>query len=321
MHGRASGAVVAVLVVAGACSFDSPQVGDTIARPDLDDLAGDEYVVQTPDGQVTITVGKSLETVEETSSDDVVRAPEGARWVPVQWRSSPGDGLDGHLHTLMGGDVPDPVVRIAAGEEDVTLGGLGSGSPTYVAVPADEDPVLTVEFDGVTSQVDTGSGDVSGEMHEAMQQLPDTVREDCSDEVRPFGDAKVTCGYTMALVPYLRGSGWSTEWWSVALLTTRVGRFDLDGSTYRTRSTEDLSFFSGVKSSTGERVDDPDGQLRMWVTGEGLDGQLTTWVIGEGRAAGLQLSRTVTGDKIDGPGADVETMRVLAQVPLPSDQR
>ena len=155
--------VVALLALAG-CGDDAEaaHVGDVV-QGRLDELSGDEFVVQVPTGRVRIIVGEPSPVVADTDAADGQQhdAPEGAVWVPLDWHFEPGAGLAPFHRALMADDAPRTTLTLSAGDQEQVLGDAGSSEATpgetrttgvvHVALPVDEAPTIDVEFDGLST--------------------------------------------------------------------------------------------------------------------------------------------------------------------------
>ena len=104
-------------------------------------------------------------------------------------------------------------------------------------------------------------------------------------------------------MPYLSGSGWSDDGWTVAQIETRGDTFVRGRGTYAVQGTEDDSGFDG---ETGTST----------VADELLD-RLTTRVVAKGEPAQLDIVRRLSGFLTDGNGPEDATVELSATVDLP----
>lgn len=307
--------LVACLGVAG-CSDTSPgaEIGD-IVQGRLGDLEGDEHVVQVPTGQIGVVVGEPSEAVRGSDAADgqFHAAPDGATWVPIDWHYDSSDGLTPSLYTIMLDDEARTTISITAGGRTYELGEAGTsadaatrartGGIVYVALPADEAPVVTVDFAGETAEVDTSTGEVSGDVVDAMAAVPEAVDGDCSGGTVDGGRAEVTCVYTLFSVPYLGGRGWSDDGFTVAFVRTQADEFTRGEATYATSTTAEHSELLGAGDSTHKPMDI-------------FRASLISHVEAEGSASVLRVRRTLEGSIIDGTGPDTAEVTYEARVPL-----
>ncbi|WGY03194.1 hypothetical protein QI633_05410 [Nocardioides sp. QY071] len=315
---RTAAAVVAgaALVLSGCTgAADDAAIGDVV-QGRTGDLSGVEHVVQLPSGRVRITLGKPTDAVsaEDAADGQEHAAPDGGDWVAVDWHFEPGAGLSPFTRSVMAeDDGPRTTLTLSADDETYRLGDVASTTKTpadtrtsgivHVALPSGADPVLTVDFDGVTARVDTGSGEVTGELADALADPAEPVSGDCGGGDVAGGRTQVACTWTVTTVPYLPGHGWSDTGWTVAQAETRVDGFTRHGSRYTTSAITDASELTGAAASTSEVV----------------DARLTTLVaraVAEGPATGLSLVRTVQGTKVAGSGPDTASVTWTTTVPL-----
>ena len=113
----------------------------------------------------------------------------------------------------------------------------------------------------------------------------------------------VACAYTVAVLPYLSGQGWSDgEGWTVAQVETRVDSFTRARTTYDVTEAVDGSGFDGA---TGGST----------VVDERLS-SLVTRVIVDGAPDTLDIARTLTGLRAEGPGPEDATIELTGSVDL-----
>lgn len=213
----------------------------------------------------------------------------------------------------MTGDSPRTTVTLAAGTEVVEVGEVATGADRqtgartsgviYVALPEDESPMLTIDFAGVETVLDTATGEVNGAGAEAMAGLQEERVDRCSDGRVGGGRAEVVCGFTMVRVPYLSGRGWSDDGWTVVQMETRVDHFYVRGDQHVHAETVDASRLLGAGRSTSEEV-------------LARRSSLVTRLSAQGRATSLRVRLEIEGSRVQGDGPDIATINYSALVPL-----
>jgi hypothetical protein len=305
--------LVAVLALAG-CGDDggAGEVGDLV-QGRLGDLDGTSYALLVPNGRLTVVVTDGQDTLGATEAADGQErdAPAGTEWVALDWRLEPGVDLDALQRTLMEDTGQRTTLALVTGDGTVDLGDAPGSSTTpsdtrtsgtvWVAVDEDAAPVLEVAFDDLTTSLDTGSGEVSGDMAAALGGLEEPTTGDCAPLRAPGGAADVACAYVVTRVPYLAGQGWSDEGWTVAQVETRVDEFERAGATYAVQSVQDASTMEGADGST--------------VVDERLD-SLVSRLVAAGAPAQLEVRRDLQGVRTDGRGPDEATLTVSGVVDL-----
>lgn len=265
----AAGAL-AVLLTTGpltGCSSDAdadeldPHLASTT------ELEGWEGFVQLPHGQVRFTVGEATDG-----------GGDGGRGVPVVWRFRPGAGVPAD-HARLVQDVTDTTtLTVQVGERRRALGTLApteeetrDGALVPVGEFAGADAmVLAVDFDGVTQQLEVGTGrrveDEAAPLYAVEDRDP--VRMRCRIAPTPSTlKARTSCRATATALPWVAGLGWAghrRSWWVVDLDTSATGITDRAGTRYQARTMTDASTVGGDAAAlvVGDSFGLAEGQLR-----------------------------------------------------------
>jgi hypothetical protein len=305
--------LVAVLAIAGCGDDDGAGAVGDLVQGRLGDLDGPSYALLVPNGRLTVVVTDGQDSLGATEAADGQErdAPAGTEWVALDWRLEPGADLDALQRTLMEDTEQRTTLRLVTGDGTVDLGDAPGSSATpsgtrtsgtvWVAVEEGTAPVVEVAFDDLTTSLDTGSGEVSGDMAAALGDLEEPASGDCATLQAPGGAADVACAYVVTRVPYLPGRGWSDEGWTVAQVETRVDEFERAGATYAVQSVQDASTMEGADGST--------------VVDERLD-SLVSRLVAAGAPAQLEVRRDLQGVRTDGRGPDEATLTVSGVVDL-----
>lgn len=306
-------ALATVLLASGCGDEQGAGASGDLVQGRLGDLDGTEHSLVLPNGELTVVVAEGQDSISATQAADGQEheAPDGTQWVGLDWRLDPGAGLDPLQRTLMEDTSQRTSLALVAGDASVDLGDApgATGTPTdtrtsgivYVAVDANADAVVEVTFDGVTTSMDTETGELSGDGASALAGLEPPVAADCP-QLRARGvTAEVACTYVVTTVPYLTGTGWSAGGWTVAQVETRVDAFTRGGATYTVQSVEDDSSLGGDEAPT--------------VVDQRLD-SLVTRVVAEGTPGRLDIVRVLTGARTDGEGPDDASVELSGSVVL-----
>lgn len=316
MRALATALALSAVLLAGGCGDEqgAGAAGDLV-QGRLGDLDGTSHSVLLPNGELTVVVTDGQDSIGAAQAADGQKheAPDGTHWVGLDWRLAPGAGLDPLQRTLMEDTAQRTGLALVTAGASVDLGEAPGSSSTsadtrtsgtvYVAVDTDVDPVIEVTFDGVTTSLDTGTGAVSGDQAAALTDLAAPITADCPPLRGTRTTVEVACTYVVTQVPYLAGSGWSGDGWTVAQVDTRADTFTRAGATYDVQATEDASAF----------VDAPDGDST--VVDERLD-SLVTRIVAEGAMRQLDIVRVLSGVRTDGEGPDDATVELAASVDL-----
>ena len=317
MRALATALVLGVVLLAGGCGDEegASAAGDLV-QGRLGDLDGTSHTLLLPNGELTVVITDGQDSVGATQAADGQEheAPDGTHWLGLDWRLDPGAGFDPLQRTLMEDAGQGTGLALVTEDTSVDLGEAPGSTSTpadtrtsgtvYVAVDTEADPVVEVSFDGVTTSLDTGTGEISGDQAAALTDLEAPIADDCPPLRGTRTTAAVACTYVVTQVPYLAGSGWSADGWTVAQVDTRADTFTRGGATYEVQGTEDASAFA----------DAPDGDST--VVDERLD-SLVARIVTEGPMTQLDIVRVLTGVRTDGEGPDDATVELAATVDLP----
>lgn len=302
------------LVLTGCGDDDAGASSPDLVQGRLGELSGSEFNLLVPTGQVTFQLSDPADVVTATQAADghEHEAPEGSDWVGVTWQFLPGAGFDPFHRTLMDDPSQRTELVLVDGGTTFELGDASQSTTTpadvptsgIVYVPVTEGAGVRLEaaFDGVTTAVDTTTGEVTGGAGSALADLekPPLVRE-CPPLTAGRGRADTSCTYVMTSVPYLSGHGWAEEGWTVAQVETRTATFEVGRSTYSVQDTTDASTLGGDVEST--------------VVAQRLDSLVTRTAV-EGAANRLDISRTLSGVRTAGPGPDDAMLELTGAVDL-----
>ena len=307
--------LAAVVLVAG-CGGDGDdpaQAGDLV-RGRLGGVDGTSHTLLLPNGLLTVVVADGASSIGPTEAADGTEhpAPDGTEWVALDWSFDPGRGIEPWQRALMEDKAQRTTLDLVAGDVTTDLGDapgststpaeVRTGGTVYVAVDTEDAAVIEVTFDGATTHIDTGTGEVSGDRADAITDLTAPVFDDCPPLRGSGAQAEITCSYIITTIPYLAGSGWSDDGWTVAQVETRGDTFVRGRGTYAVQSTEDDSGFDG-ETGTSEVADE-------------LLNRLITRVVTEGDAEQLDIVRRLTGFLTDGTGPEDATVELGATVDL-----
>ncbi|AKU16028.1 hypothetical protein [Luteipulveratus mongoliensis] len=229
--------VLAAVAALGAWSVlkDRAEAGQVI-RGGLTDVSGRSRPVLLPLGQVDVTVSEPVESVPEGASVDAPRAPWGGSFVGVSWETGYMGGfptwatvplgmapVQPHVHLVVGGHrypVPGASGGDIVGRRKETIHGEGKA---WIAVDGEpKQPVIEIEYDGVTQRVDIATGRRESGRAAPLYSLDRQgahFRTCPAPRISGLGgvlsvDAK--CGVATPLrLPYVSGLGWAKpgrEW-------------------------------------------------------------------------------------------------------------
>lgn len=307
-------ALAAVVLVGGCGDGEGSAAAGDLVQGRLGDIDGTSYLLSLPNGRLTFIVGDGQPSISQTEAADgqTHEAPDGTEWVALDWRLEPGEGVEPFQRALMEDKAQRTGLTLRTGDETVDLGEAPGSTTTpaatrtsgtvYVAADTGSAPVIEVTFDGVTASIDTSTGEVSGDRADAISELAAPVADDCPPLRGSGVQAEITCSYLVTTVPYLAGSGWSDDGWTVAQVETRGDTFVRGRGTYAVQGTEDASGFDGTTGSS--------------TVADELLNRLTTRVVAKGEPAQLDIVRRLSGLLTDGKGPEDATAEVSATVDL-----
>lgn len=315
MKALAAALVVGVGLLFAGCGGgeDAATLGDVVQGRN-GELQGADHSVLVPAGELTLTISDAQQQISasDAAGGQEHVAPRGLTWVGLDWRLSPIAKLDPFPRTLMTDLAVRTTITLETDGTSVPLGDALNSSSTpaatrtsgivYIAVDSDTDPVLEVTVDGVTTRVDTGTGEVEGEQVDALADLAAPRVDVCPSLEAAAGKADIDCSYSVTRVPYLAGRGWSDEGWTAAQIVTRADVFELGGGTYAVQEVEDSSSLArgdGESTVIDERFN-----------------SLVTQVVVEGDTTRLEIVRKLRGVRTAGSGPESATITVSGTVRL-----
>lgn len=273
-----------------------------------------ELELQLPEGRLTVTVGAPLDEVPaaDTLGERDLSPAGGARLVPVTWEVDSA-GTSTFQRSVAGPGTAPASLSLVAGDEPTVIDDRWRRTgAAYVAVPADGDLSVAIDYDGLTQRasVDGQDREVPA-IARSLYDAPDEPADQACADVVVTGVAEVTqvdapalsCRLALGEAAYVAGPGWADDVpWRVVEVSVDPGDVTApDGSTYAATSAEETITLNGAEPvATVSTVGTTDDGL-----GEGV-------VVFPGGAAASEVGirRTFALTKVSGSGPANAAMTV-----------